>query len=89
MSPKVDVDVKLAELRDYVVANLESLASRRKETLKQFFASKKNSKEASFYFFVGERKELHGCSADPCTSNAGTAKATRGTRRRFTSSCRG
>ena len=58
MSPKVDVDVKLAELRDYVVANLESLASQRKETLKQFFVSKKNRKRQAFIVLWASEKNF-------------------------------
>ena len=55
MAPKVDIDMKLKELREYVESNDKQLAAKGKHVLKSFF-SQCNPQERSFYFFLSHHE---------------------------------
>ena len=54
MPPKLDIDVKLKQLRSYIAANLSQLASSDRTTLKAIFAARKreSNADANFYKFL-------------------------------------
>ena len=54
MPPKLDIDVKLKQLRGYIAANLSQLASGDRTTLKAIFAARKreSNADANFYKFL-------------------------------------
>ena len=54
MPPKLDIDVKLKQLRSYIAANLSQLASGDRTTLKAIFAARKreSNADANFYKFL-------------------------------------
>lgn len=54
MPPKLDIDVKLEQLRGYIAANLSQLASVDRTTLQAIFAARKreSNADANFYRFL-------------------------------------
>ena len=50
MPPKLDIDVKLKQLRSYIAANLSQLASSDRTTLKAIFAARKRESNADANF---------------------------------------